>query len=150
VKRIYLIIQQRWTRLKADDGMKKLLLTLMLAVMSSSAMAEWVRVDYNSDKGVTTYVNFFTILKSGDTIKMWDLRDYKKGQELAFLPLYMSVKRQSEFNCKEKQIKRLYVSYHAKNMGKGKVIYSDKNPEDWSTVSPDSIDKELWELACRK
>jgi len=130
--------------------MKKLLVTLMLAVMSSSAMAEWVRVDYNSDKGATTYVNFFTIRKSGDTVKMWILLDYKKAQELAFLPLYMSIKRQSEFNCKEEQMKELYASYHAKNMGGGKVIYSDNNPDNWSTVSPDSIDRELWKYACGK
>ena len=130
--------------------MKKLPLTLLLVIVSGSVMAEWVRVDYDSDNGITTYVNFFTILKSGDLVKMWDLRDYKKGQELAFLPLYMSVKRQSEFNCKEEQMKELNASYHAKSMGEGEVIYIDKNPDNWSTISPDSIDKKLWKLACKK
>ena len=130
--------------------MKKLLLILALAVMNSSAMAEWVLVDYNSDKGTTTYVNFFTIEKSDETVKMSILVDYKKAQERAFLPLYMSVNRQSEFSCNEEQMRELYASYHAKNMGKGKVTFSDNSPDSWSAVPPESIDRELWKHACKK
>ena len=47
-------------------------------------------------------------------------------------------------------MKRLYTSYHAKNMGGGKVIYSDNNSDNWSTVSPDSLDRKLWKFACGK
>jgi hypothetical protein len=122
----------------------------MVYVVSSSAMAEWVRVDHNNDRGVTTYINFFTIRKSGDTVKMWILSDYKKAQELPYLPLYLSIKSQNEFNCKEEQMKKLNASYHAKNMGGGKIIYSDKSPDNWSPVSPDSIDRKLWKFACGK
>lgn len=130
--------------------MKKLLLILVLAVMNSSAMAEWVRVNYDSGNGATTYVNFFTIEKSGKTVKMWSLVDYKKAQERAFLPLYMSINKQSEFDCKEGQMRELYASYHAKNMGEGKVTFSDNTPDSWSTVPADSIDRELWKNACEK
>jgi hypothetical protein len=98
----------------------------------------------------TVYVDQTTIHKNGNNVKMWFLFDYKKAQELAYLPLYMSIKRQNEFNCKEEQIKNLYESYHAKNMGGGKVIYNDNTPDNWSTVSPDSIDRKLWKFACGK
>lgn len=118
--------------------------------MSSSAMAEWVRVDHKNDKGVTTYINFFTIQKSKDTVKIWIVSDYKKAQELPYLPLYMSIKRQNEFNCKKEQMKKLYASYHVKNMGEGKIIFSDKSPDNWSTVSPNTIDRKLWKFACEK
>jgi len=130
--------------------MKKLLLTLMLTVMSSSAMAEWVEVGEDDEDTLTIYVDPTTIRKNGNNVKMWILSDYKKAQELPFLPLYMSTKFQSEFNCKEEQTKALYASYHAKNMGRGKVIYNDNNPEDWSPVSPDAIDRDLWKFACGK
>jgi hypothetical protein len=130
--------------------MKKLLFLLILAVMSGSAMAEWVRVNYGSGDSATTYVNFFKIEKSGKTVKMWSLVDYKKPQERAFLPLYMSINRHSEFNCKEGQMRELYASYHAKNMGEGKVTFSDNTPDSWSAVLPDSIDRELWKYACKK
>ena len=130
--------------------MKKLLLILVLALMSSSVMAEWIRVDYDSGNGSTTYVNFFTIEKSDRTVKMWSLVDYKKAQERAFLPLYLSINRQNEFNCMEGQMRELYAAYHAKNMGEGKVTFSDNTPDSWSAVLPDSIDRELWKYACEK
>ena len=91
--------------------MKKLLLILVLALMSSSVMAEWTRVDYDSGNGFTTYVNFFTIEKSDRTVKMWSLVDYKKAQERAFLPLYLSINRQNEFNCMEGQALKLIVIF---------------------------------------
>jgi len=45
--------------------MKKLLLTLMLAIVSSSAMAEWVEVA-SRDEITTIYVDSSTIQKSGE------------------------------------------------------------------------------------
>lgn len=122
----------------------------MLAVMSSSAMAEWVEFIEDDEETLTFYVDPTTILKNGNNVKMWGLIDYKKAQELPFLPLYMSIKNQYEFNCKEEQTKVLYKSYHAKNKGRGKVIYSNNNPENWSPVSPDSIEKILWKFVCEK
>lgn len=122
----------------------------MLAVMSSSAMAEWVEFIEDDEETLTFYVDPTTILKNGNNVKMWGLIDYKKAQELPFLPLYMSIKNQYEFNCKEEQTKVLYKSYHAKNKGRGKVIYSNNNPENWSPVSPDSIEKKLWKFVCEK
>ena len=130
--------------------MKKILLILVLAIMSSSVMAEWVQVDYDSGNGFTTYVNFFTIEKSDRTVMMWSLVDYKKAQERAFLPLYLSINRQNEFNCMEGLMRELYASYHAKNMGEGEVTFSDNTPDSWSAVLPDSIDRELWKYACEK
>ena len=100
--------------------MKKLLLILVLAIMSRSVMAEWVRVNYDSGNSSTTYVNSFTIEKFDRTVKMWSLVDYEKAQERAFLPLYMSINRQNEFNCIEVKMRELYASYHAKNMGEGR------------------------------
>ena len=130
--------------------MKKILLILVLAIMSSSVMAEWVQVDYDSGNGFTTYVNFFTIEESDRTVKIWSLVDYKKAQERAFLPLYMSINRQNEFNCMEGQMRELYTSYHAKNMGEGKVTFSDNTPNSWNAVPPNSIGRELWKHACGK
>ena len=128
--------------------MIKLMLTLVLAVICNNVMAEWDKLVEDDEEALVVYVDPTTIHKNGNSVKMWVLSDYKEPQELAFLPLYMSIKSQYEFNCKEGQAKELYASYHAKNMGGGKVIYSDKIPENWSPVSPDSLDKELWKFAC--
>ena len=56
--------------------MKKLLLTLILAVMSSSAMAEWIAI--HQDEEISTYANPATMRKSGNKVKMWVLFDQKR------------------------------------------------------------------------
>ena len=61
--------------------MKKLLLTLMLSVVSSSAMAEWVAIGTSADG--TFYVDPATIRKSGNKVKMWRLIDFNSVQETA-------------------------------------------------------------------
>ena len=122
----------------------------MLTLISYSAVAEWAEFIDNNDEALIIYVDSATIRKNGNNVNMWILSDYKRAQELAYLPLYLSIKKQAEFNCKEKQIKKLYVSYHAEHMGGGKLIYSDNSPDNWSAVSPDSIDSKLWVFACRK
>ena len=55
----------------------------MLAVMSSSAMAEWVEVSKSGEKTeetnfITVYADPDTIQKIGNKAKMWVLIDYKK------------------------------------------------------------------------
>ena len=57
--------------------MKKLLLTLLLAAVSSSAMAEWVYVAKNKEGTYAVYADPTTIRKAGNTVKMWGLDDHK-------------------------------------------------------------------------
>ncbi len=87
--------------------MKILLLTLMLAIVSSSAMAEWVEV--GSNKTVTIYAHPTTIRKTTvNKVKMWSLYDYNTAQEPAGSRPYMSMKFQDEYNCKEEQSRIFY------------------------------------------
>jgi hypothetical protein len=57
-----------------ESNVKKLLLTLLLAVVSSSVMAEWVLYGYSygNKKGIiiTVYADPATIRKSENTVKM--------------------------------------------------------------------------------
>ena len=94
-----------------NKAMKKLLLTLMLAVVSSSAMAEWVEVGHANQQGV--YINVYadpaTIRKSGNTVKMWSVYDYLEAKNNPNLPTFRSIKRQEEYDCKEEKKKMSYV-----------------------------------------
>jgi len=51
--------------------MKKLLLILILAIVSSSAIAEWFEVDTRRRVGLTAYADPTTIRKSGNKVEMW-------------------------------------------------------------------------------
>jgi len=128
--------------------MKKLLLTLLLAVVSSSAMAEWVEVGTTNKS--TYYANPTTIRKSGNKVKMWSLFDYNSVQEVGDKK-FLSLKGQNEYDCKEEKIKVLSFTMHYENMGGGDAVYSNnESDENWEPVSPDSQGENLWKFACGK
>ena len=112
--------------------MHKATLMMLLAVMSSSAMAEWVLYGFSngSKKGIiiTVYADPATLIKSGNTVKMWSIFDYNKAQKDPNSPSFMSVKRQEEYDCKEEQERLLFFSWHSENMGRGDVVYSKISP----------------------
>ena len=57
--------------------MEKFLLALILSIMSSNVVAEWLEVDTSSRVGLTAYADPATISKSGSKAEMWVLYDYK-------------------------------------------------------------------------
>jgi len=129
--------------------MKKLLLILMLTVVSSGAMAEWVEVGGNDN--VTSYADPTTIRKSGNKVKMWILLDFNSTQESATAGhKYLSSKSQYEFDCKEEQRKLFYFSWHSENMGGGDTVYIGVEPQKNWPIPPDSIAETIWKFACGK
>jgi len=62
-------------------NMKKLFLTLMLVVLSSNAMAEWVEIGATDNS--TLYFDSNTIRKSGNKVKMWSLSDFNSVEEVS-------------------------------------------------------------------
>jgi len=131
--------------------MHKVILGILLAVMSGSAMAEWVEVDTSRRVGLTTYADPTTIRKFGNKAEMWVLYDYKTAQTNARKP-YRSIKGQWRYDCKEEQQQPIYEIKLSENMGKGEVIGKAiyKESVKWLPVLPESIGMVYWKLACGK
>ena len=91
--------------------MERLLLTLMLVVISSSVMAEWVEV--GKSKNFIVYVDSASIRRSGNMVKVWSLHDYKIAQ--GSVP-YKSSTLEREHDCKEKQARQLFLVFYSKNI----------------------------------
>ncbi len=127
--------------------MRKVVLMMLLAVVSNSAMAEWVGVA--SNKYTAIYVDPASIQRSGNMSKMWILTDYKTANK-DMGEAYLSTKDQNEYDCKEVKVRRRASSQHSKNMGGGKVVYSDSYTTRWKPVPPDSGIEILWKFACLK
>lgn len=125
--------------------MRKVIWTMLLAVVSTSAMAEWTRVDSNEDG--TSYVDLATIRKEGDRTKVWVLFDKKTAQTIDS-GTFLSTKRQHEFDCKEGLSRYLNFAFHSENMGGGKAIYAGSEPGKWSPVTPGSIKESQWKTVC--
>jgi len=134
--------------------MKKLLLTLMLAIVSSSVMAEWVLYGFSngSKKGIiiTVYADPATLIKSGNMVKMLSIFDYNKAQKDPNSPSFMSVKRQEEYDCKEEKKRLLYADFHSENMGKGDIVFNEDATSKWTRLVPKSVSQSLGEVACGK
>ena len=129
--------------------MKKLLLILMLVFMSSNVMAEWTALKWShEDGGLTLFVDYTTIRKEGDIVKMLSLVDFKV-LEKDEVDLYSS-RAQNEYDCKEKKIRQLFYSLYSESMGKGKMEHANSEHLNWLPVNPGSMEEAMWEVACSK
>ena len=129
--------------------MKKLLLILMLVFMSSNVMAEWTALKWShEDGGLTLFVDYTTIRKEGDIVKMLSLVDFKVIEKDE-VDLYSS-RAQNEYDCKEKKIRQLYYSLYSDSMGKGKMEHANSEHLNWLPVQPESMEEAMWKVACGK
>ena len=129
--------------------MKRLLIGLMLLVTAVSASAEWTAADFNDE--FIQYVDFATIRRNGNFVKMWSLSDYKTVQKAADGQSYLSSKVQDEFDCKEEKTRLLAFTWFDGKMGSGKVVVSNGNVRgEWEPISPGSVGEALWKIACGK
>jgi hypothetical protein len=127
--------------------MHKIVLMMLLAAVSSGAMAEWKAVGSNESTAI--YIDLATIKKTGNMALMWHLTDYKTPQK-DMGDKYLSTKDQNEYDCKEEKLRRRASSEHSENMGKGRIVYSDSYTTRWKPVPPDSGIEILWRFACNK
>jgi hypothetical protein len=127
--------------------MKKAILSLLLAAMSSGATAEWVQV-YEGDTS-DAYADLTTIRKKGNTVKMWDMVSLKHPQEVDGVS-FQSVKSQSEYDCAKVLSRLLSVYSYSLPMGTGEVVISESNPSDWEPVIPGTRGVIMWNVVCSK
>lgn len=127
--------------------MREIILMMLLAGASSSAMADWVNVASNENTAI--YVDQASVGRTGGMAKMWHLTDYNNVHK-DMGEAYLSTKDQNEYDCKEVKFRRRASSQHSKNMGGGKVVYSDTFTSRWKPVEPDSGIEILWKFACIK
>jgi len=132
--------------------MHKVVLMILLAVVSSNAMAEWVEVGVNEFIGSTFYADTGTISKSGNKVKMWVMYDYKTAHDVVGdnFGKYMSTKSHNEYDCKGAKVRVNYQARFSKNMGKGIQEIETSANFEWYSVVPDTHDELLWKVACGK
>ena len=125
-------------------AIRKAILMLVPAVVSSSAMAEWVAV--GSSKTDTLYVAPSTIRGADNRSKMWALTDYKTTQRLDNREPFTSEKAEYEYDCKEQQSRLLYFTSHTGNMAEGEVVDYNIVPGEWTRFPPGSA----LDVLCRR
>ena len=131
--------------------MRKAILMMLLAGVSSSAAAKWVAVDDIETETSIVYADTAAIRKTGNTVKMWSLYDFNTFQfSLSLNKPYLSMRNQYEYDCKDKRQRMFTVSFHTGNMAQGEVIVTTTSTGNWRPVSPGTGTETLWKLACEK
>lgn len=129
--------------------MYKVILIMLLAMVSSNGMAEWVEVQASSNDSVTAYINLANIRKAHSKVKMWSLFDQHTTDEIMGKP-YMSIIFQDEYDCKANLSRNLSLSFYYGNMGDGDVIDTSSNTSKWQPIAPGTLEEALLKRACGK
>jgi hypothetical protein len=132
--------------------MNKLLITLALTLISSSAVAaEWMQIPNASDNAFNLHLNMEEVTNSGNKAKMWVMYDSTSAQALASGEKYLSVKMLNEYDCKEIKSRTIFYSWHSENMGAGISISTKDSPKaKWKPILPRSDGKISQRIACLK
>ncbi|WP_293009197.1 surface-adhesin E family protein [Nitrosomonas sp.] len=124
------------------------LLALAMILISTNAMAEWTKVGESDLRGgFTAYADLTSISKVGDRAKMWALFDYQTVQKSSGVE-YLSEIIRRDYDCKQKQMRKLAYKFFSWNMEGGDLIRSYNQPQKWVPVPPDSVDEAEWKIAC--
>jgi hypothetical protein len=126
----------------------RLISTVLLIVVSVPAWAEWVEAGRYPTS--TVYFDPSTVRKAGNRVKMWDLVDHKRQKTWGIIKPYLSVRTQSEYDCKEERLRTLYFDWHSGNMVSGEIVYTDADSKKWEPLQPRSANELLWKIACGK
>ena len=115
---------------------------------AATAAAKWVKIE-SSPGGRDTYADSVTILRSGNTAKMWDMRDFKTAQVVQGTR-FSSFKAQHEYDCKTARMRNLSVTAFSGHMGEGQALRSENTRLTWGAVAPGSTEETLLKVACAK
>ena len=95
--------------MKMRIAMRKLILLMVLAIVSSGAMADWAEMGENDT--FVLYADFTTIRRVANRVKMWALYDFKQVQYISGEP-FLSMKSQNQYDCIEENVQSIYSSFH--------------------------------------
>jgi len=128
--------------------MTRVILLVLLAVVSRSAMAEWVNLGENEI--FTAYANPDTIRRSGDKVEMASMINYNAPLKVETGKPFKSIMVRNEYDCKNKQYQQRSLVAFSERMGAGQTIYSDSSFRQLSRVVPDTIEEKFFDYACGK
>ncbi len=123
--------------------MRNAVVLVLLLSISTGANAAWTKAS-ESTAG-TGYVDPATIVRSADKVTMWELTDYRVVPDQT--NPYRSVKRQFEFDCKDKRLRLLSTSAYSGQMGTGEIVNAVADAGGWVAVIPASVGHIMWTIA---
>ena len=120
----------------------------LLAATSGSVAAAWPLLG-STEGAADIYIDRATISKSGHTVKMWIMEDYK-GPRTFSGKTFQSAKLQQEYDCKDGQRRTVQSTLHSAQKGNGTVVHTGSQPTAWRPITADTVAETMWKMACGK
>ena len=128
--------------------MKKILTILLLMVVSTNVLSDWTKVNDSSHANRTAYVEYNTLLKKENKVKMTSLTDFKKAEKYGDHTLLSMVTR-DEYDCEKNTIRLLEIYGYSGNMQSGDIVLSDERiTGEAQLIKLGTSEETFFEIAC--
>ena len=123
-------------------------MVLLLLMFSTNVLAEFTEIGGSSDGVQTVYVDFGTIKRKGNKVKMWSLNDFKAVQSSGNVG-FLSTVTLNEYDCEEETKHFIAIYWYSGNMRQGEVVTSLTSiKEEPHSLLPGSIEDMSLKIAC--
>ncbi|HKB55501.1 MAG TPA: surface-adhesin E family protein [Ramlibacter sp.] len=124
---------------------KQIALTILIALASVGAHAEWVLVNENDQ--LRSYLDFASARKEGDLRRVWGLEDFKRPGphgELSALVL-------TEWDCTHGRRRFLSSMLFSSAMTKGTLVgQSNGKATDWDSAGAHTFSERVEQAVCSR
>ncbi len=127
--------------------MKRLLIGLALSLVATAASAQWVLVATGAS-GTKTYADPASKKRSGNIVRMWELRDYAKA-EVINGKLSYSDQMYIQYDCATGTRQSLQTTGFTGKMATGESLGVREQAHEKRFVAPGSVGETLFNLACK-
>ena len=118
----------------------------LLLCAALSHAAQWSSAGLH-DLGIY-YYDVSAIEHQGDRRKAWTMLDYRDPQKNKQGQSFKSTRAQMEFDCKDKRVRALTVSFHSGARLSGEVLVSEGVFQDWMGVPPSTPMANILKAVC--
>ena len=130
--------------------MTKCSLFLLLIFLSAITHAdELIQIWQSPDKGVTQYLEPWSIHRQGNSVTMSRIFNYQPPYLRRInRRTYASQRIITEFDCKKMQLRQLSAHWHEGELGSGAILNQENRSDIWEVATYDVFTKPLWKIAC--
>lgn len=122
-------------------------IVMLVMLFSSSAMAEWAKIDDFVGDGRNVFVDIDSAERNGDRVTMWTLTNYAGPREVSNKE-HMSTKTLEEYDCNNEQYRTLSIYWFSEHDAEGDVFYEETAPGKMKAILPDTNYSEARKIAC--
>jgi hypothetical protein len=130
----------------------RVVLCFLLALASTFAQAEWLKLGTVDDGSFSDYIDLDTVRGKGDVIKLSVVRDYATVQTTPDKKYtFRSSKNEVEIDCLEEQSKGLGISLHSEPMAGGQVVFkSSEGSPTRSRITSGTLASVAFKIVCKR